>query len=115
MQEINQARQPELKEIVVEASRALAHLDADRLEELATSCQALNRDLPVASSPERAELARQARAAKGDLQAFAGVLEATRSNLEVIRRLREIRMGRRGYGDGEARGWAERESLHGDA
>ena len=30
---------PELKELVVEASRALARLDADRLEELALSCQ----------------------------------------------------------------------------
>jgi hypothetical protein len=36
---------PKLKELVVEASRALARLDADRLEEFALSCQALNRDL----------------------------------------------------------------------
>ena len=39
---------PELKQLVGEASRALASLDADRLEELALSCQALNRD----SAPE---------------------------------------------------------------
>jgi hypothetical protein len=36
---------PKLKELVVEASRALAQLDAERLEELALSCQALNREL----------------------------------------------------------------------
>lgn len=41
---------PKLKELVIEASRALARLDADRLEELALSCQALNRDL-VRSDP----------------------------------------------------------------
>jgi hypothetical protein len=40
----------ELKELVVEASRALARLDADRLEELALSCQALNRDLAQADA-----------------------------------------------------------------
>jgi hypothetical protein len=39
-----------LKDLVIEASRALARLDADRLEELALSCQALNRDL-VRSDP----------------------------------------------------------------
>ena len=38
---------PELKELVVEASRALARLDADRLEEMALSCQALNRVLTL--------------------------------------------------------------------
>ena len=40
---------PELKELVVEASHALARLDAARLEELALSCQALTRTL----QPER--------------------------------------------------------------
>ncbi len=46
MQELETpATNPELKELVVEASRALARLDAPRLEELALSCEALNRDL----------------------------------------------------------------------
>src|SRR6202021_1865741 len=35
----------EMKELVREASAALARLDAERLEELARCCQALNRDL----------------------------------------------------------------------
>ena len=61
---------PELKELVVEASRALARLDADRLEELALSCQALNRDLAPASTKQRAELARQAREAAGEMATF---------------------------------------------
>jgi hypothetical protein len=46
---------PKLKELVVEASRALARLDAERLEELALSCQALNREL-VRSDPAQQAL-----------------------------------------------------------
>jgi len=45
---------PKLKELVVEASRALAQLDAERLEELALSCQALNRELARSDPAQRA-------------------------------------------------------------
>jgi hypothetical protein len=79
---------PELKQIVSEASRALALLDADRLEELARACQALNRD-----HLDRAERARDARDAAGGMAVLARVLDATRSNLKVMHRLRELRMG----------------------
>jgi len=85
---------PELIEIVAEASRALACLDAGRLEELACCCQALTRDL----SPCQ-ELTRQAREARTDLAVFARVLDATRANLNVMRRLRELRQGLVNYGD----------------
>jgi hypothetical protein len=105
---------PELKQLVAEASRALARLDADRLEELALSCQALNRDLEPAGREERAGLARQAREAQKELAIFARVLEATRANLHVMSRLRELRAGRLEYGEGLARGWARTESGHGD-
>ncbi len=37
--------QPELKNMLAEASHALAHLEADRLEEMALSCAALVRDM----------------------------------------------------------------------
>lgn len=95
---------PELKDLVVEASRALARLDADRLEELALSCQALNRDLEPVSAEERAALARQAREAAGDMATFARVLEATRANLHVMNRLRELRAGQLEYSQpGQAR------------
>jgi len=113
MQAISEARPPELRDIVVEASRALAHLDADRLEELASSCQALNRDLPKATGVAHPELVAQALGAQSDMQTFARVLDATRANLEVIRRLRDIRMGRRGYGDAPESGWTELENAHG--
>jgi aminopeptidase N len=102
---------PELKELVVEASRALARLDANRLQELALSCQALNRALAPANADERAVLARQAREAAEEMAVFARVLEATRANLNVMNRLRELRAGRLEYGQV---GWVPTESRHGN-
>jgi hypothetical protein len=103
-----------LKELVAEASRALAHLDADRLEELALSCQALNRDLTQAGAAERVKLARESREAVGDMAVFALVLEATRANLQVMNRLRELREGRLEYGLSQVAGWTRTECGHGD-
>ena len=91
---------PELKELIVEASLALAHLDANRLEELALSCQALNRGigpLPLNGS-DRGELKRQAGEASTELAVLGRVLEATRTNLEVMKRIRERGDGRMEYG-----------------
>jgi hypothetical protein len=116
---------PKLKELVVEASRALARLDAARLEELALSCQALNRDLEPdlarGDGDGRAALAAEAREAKGDMAVFARVLEATQANLNVMNRLRELRAGRLGrregrleYGVPKARQWRPTESGHGN-
>jgi hypothetical protein len=110
MQEMDGSRaHPELKELVVEASRALARLDAGRLEELALSCQALNRDLAPTG-----DLARQAAEAAGEMAVFARVLDATRANLNVLNRIRELRAGRLEYGEVQAPGWARAESVHGD-
>jgi hypothetical protein len=111
-----QSMHPELKEVVSEASRALALLDADRLEELALSCQALNRDLVPLSAEERREWARQSREAVLPMVTFAKVLDATGANLRVIKQLRDIRMGNLGYGDSQILGWAETGtgSVHGD-
>lgn len=105
---------PELKELVVEASRALARLDADRLEELALSCQALNRDLAPVEASERAILAGQARAAEGDMRVFSRVLEATRANLNVINRLREVREKQLEYSAAQTQLWVRAGSNHGD-
>jgi hypothetical protein len=102
---------PELKQMVAEASRALALLDADRLEELARACQALNR-----GHLESADLARQAREAAGEMAIFARVLDATRSNLTVMNRLRELHQGRIDYADAGSQPsrWALPEVSHGD-
>jgi hypothetical protein len=111
---------PRLKELVVEASRALARLDADRLEELALSCQALNRDLPR-NAGVCATLAQEAKEAKGDMAVFARVLEVTRANLNVMNRLQELRGGRLEYradsiecGGPQTQEWPRTESGYGD-
>lgn len=95
---------PEMKEIVVEASRALARLDTARLEELAVSCRALTRTSISEDPCEREFLARQAREAGADMAVFARVLEATRTNLNVMKRLRELRARPLEYTERQARG-----------
>jgi len=94
---------PELKALVVEASQALARLDPDRLEELAFSCQALNRSLTSMSGNGREALARQSREAAVDMAVFARVLEATQANLSVMNRLRDLRAVRLEYAERQTR------------
>jgi hypothetical protein len=92
-----------MKELVVEASQALARLDADRLEELALCCQALNRDMAqneLAHGDARAALALECKEARGDMAVFARVLDATRANLNVMSRLRELHAGQLEYRQG---------------
>ena len=107
---------PELKRLVIEASQALARLDADRLEELALSCKTLSRDLKPVDEPERAELRRQAKESAGEMAVFARVLEATRANLSVMHRLRELREGRLEYREPglSSTQWMLTEKGHGD-
>jgi len=103
-----------LRETVVEASRALARLDAGRLEELALSCQALNRDLAEADGEARAALAVECGEAQGDMAVFARVIEVTRANVYVMNRLRELREGRLEYGRPQVQPWRPAGSGHGN-
>ena len=113
---------PELRELVVEASLALARLDAERLEELARSCHGLNREMTEPSTmslERRTDLARQSREATGEMAVFGRVLEVTRANVDVMNRLRELREGRREYGGRaircRSRGlWGLAEQSHGN-
>jgi hypothetical protein len=107
---------PELKALIAEASQALARLDMGRLEELALSCQALSRTMAPenADLDARRQLAQQAREAAADMAVFARVLDATRANLHVMNRLRELRLGRLEYSERQARGGMEAEAGHGD-
>jgi len=115
MLEIGESRvHPKLKELVVEASRSLALLDADRLEELALSCEALNRRLSPRDAGARAALVVEASEAAGDMAVFGRVLEATRANLQVMRRLRQVRTGCLEYGERQVLGWSRTEGSHGD-
>ena len=107
-------KHPGLKELVAEASQALARLDADRLEELSLSCQALIRDLTTVSPENRRMLARQAHEAAGDMATFARVLQVTRANLDVMNRLRELRAGRAEYSQRQVLGPVATESVHGN-
>jgi hypothetical protein len=112
MQELG--RQPVLRELVVEASRALACLDASRLEELALSCRELTRGLALEHVAPRSELIGQAREAAGDMAVFARVLEATRANLSVMNRLRELHSRRLEYKELPDRVCVHTKSGHGD-
>jgi len=105
---------PELKELVWEASHALARLDTRRLEELALCCQALNRGLTPGGLADRADIARQAREAAEEMAVFARVMEATRANLAVMKRLQELRAGRLEYGGDQNRHWTGAESSNGN-
>ena len=91
-------RQPELKNILVEASHALANLDADRLEEMALSCASLVRAVDSESVDVKDRLDPECREAWKDMAIFMRVLEATRANLNVMRRLREMRAVQLDYG-----------------
>jgi hypothetical protein len=114
----------EMKELVREASAALARLDAERLEELARCCQALNRDLRKRSGVQGprepgaqlgAALVAQVREAAGEFVVFTRVLEATRVNLEVMMRLKAFQQEQLEYG-GQARAhhWARPEASDGN-
>lgn len=94
---------PQLKELVAEASQALARLDAARLEELAVSCQTLTQMLGPKEAHVRGLLASQARDMQSDIAVFARVIEATRANLNVMNRLRELGAGSVEYTEGQVR------------
>lgn len=98
---------PQLKALVAQASQALGRLDAARLEELAHSCAALNRELTPPAAADRKALEHEAREALGDMAILGRVLEATRENIRVMHRLRELRMGRLEYSAGHTdTGWS---------
>jgi hypothetical protein len=84
----------EIRQLVVEAAQSLSVLDVDRLELLALSCEELNHNLDSGSlhimidDPYRM---------KRDMASLARVLEATRSNLSVMNRLRELHRRHAGY------------------
>jgi hypothetical protein len=118
MRELNFVRgEFKIREVVAEASEALAQLDAGRLEELALACRVLNRVGPNESQPDRRSdgtLLRQVRDAAVDIRVFGRMLEATRANLVVMRRLRQLRQGKIEYSEAQALGWAPPEPGYGD-
>ena len=92
------AAQFELKTLVAEAAQSLARLDAERLEEMALFCQALNCDLTVEND---LRLYAESRASAKEMAALAQVLQATRNNLAVMNRLRAFHARRPEYVAGQ--------------
>ena len=93
---------PNLREMITEASLSLARLDADRLEELALSCQALNRDHALVTGKYGAQSAWNAGEAAREMALFGRVLAATRANLDVVKQLQRMRERTREYQAGTA-------------
>ena len=98
--------------------RVSGMVDAPRLEELALSCEALNRHPDSMDAGEKSELARQAREAAPDMAVLGRVLAVPRANQNVMRRLREMRERRLESSERQIRGapeaGAEAEAVDGD-
>lgn len=103
----------ELKDLIAEATRSLALLDADRLEELAACCTALSGRVSGLEPEEQVSLRRQSAEAAQAMAVFGRVLEATRANLNLLRRLQEPQGGLE-YSESQARGWVPAEVHRGD-
>jgi hypothetical protein len=98
----------EWSETLADATHALAHLDADRLEEMALCCAALVREERAPFDIRRRDEPGFSGAGRG-LASFARVLEATKANLDVMRRVGAVRARQLEYGMAHAA-----ESEHGD-
>jgi hypothetical protein len=103
-----------LKELIEEATQALSQLDAERLDELALSCQALNRGCSLDQPTECAMNAGEARQAIPAMHVFSRVLEATRTNLEFMNRLNKPGCGRLEYRTVAERKWESGWIGHGN-
>ena len=103
-----------IEEIVLEASKALTSWDADRLEELALSCEALNSDLMSLTPAGRAALAVEAQRAHRHLTVLKRSLHYTRENLKVLKNLRSGHDEQLEYAPGPICDWAAGEREHGN-
>ncbi len=104
---------PPLHELILETTRALAHLDADRLEALRDHCVVLERAYQSPLFRRRYDLVSPVWKAQRSLCALAAILEQTRVNLAVLRRLDGVRGGDLGYGPDAPCGWAMLEGADG--
>ena len=102
------------KDTLVNASHALAHLDADRLEEMALSCAALVRDGSAAHFDTRHQAEPSFGEAEREVATFARILEATKANLNVIRRVRAHATTQLEYGEARSFCGLSAEGKHGD-
>ena len=80
-----------VREIIQQTTQALISMNAERLEELARCCAALNRDIQEAEKGTNTVVALQE--SRSDLELLGRVLSRTRSNLIILFRLHALRLG----------------------
>lgn len=92
-----------LTQLILDASHALARLDAECLEALAAVCRALGCE--AEGLREGTDLFGEAGAAAVELNLFGRLLDVTRVNLLVMRRADMVSDGCASYGAGRAPDW----------
>jgi hypothetical protein len=80
---------PNLRATLCEASLALGRLDADRLDAMARYCEVLIRGTEVVPFSSNGSEPEAREANLNPMRTLERVLEATRANLEVLRRLHD--------------------------
>jgi hypothetical protein len=105
---------PKLQQIARNTIQALTALDGVRLEDLARSCQALTGSLGTLEEVEARSFLDEPLAAQRDLAVLARVLQATKANLAVMRRLSDLREGEPGYGPEPMQARSSTEAGRGD-
>ena len=103
----------EHRNLIVEAAGALARLEADRLEGMALSCEALSGGLIPAACARNEAIALDASDLLHEMKVFAQILEATRANMNVILGLSESRSITIEYGCGSKKNWMVMETRNG--
>lgn len=103
----------ELKDLLAEAARSLASLDANRLEELAECCVSLRCGFAAMKPGGWANVRRQSIVAAKEMTMFGRVLEATRANLKIIERLGALPDALE-YSESQVSGSSCREAGRGD-
>jgi hypothetical protein len=110
---IERNRHLELRNIFAEATLALAHLDSDRLEQMRLSCAALVRD-DATGGGVRTSVYSGCTDAWMEIAVLMRVLDATKANLDVMRRLREMCSAQLEYCPNSGRGGHSLDGDHGD-
>jgi hypothetical protein len=90
--------QGSLKKVLEEATESLAWLDGERLEEIALCCAMQMRGNDRGCDEGLKYVERESEQPTREMAIFLRVLQATKANLQVMRRLREMRGTKLEYG-----------------
>ena len=95
---VQSVRLGDLKMVLKEAREALMRLDAERLEDIAFSCAMPVRGTDSGCGEPMDCMDVESEEARREMEIFMRVLHATKANLQVMRRLREMRASKLEYG-----------------